>query len=283
MARGHVYVGEVIHKGKYFAGEHQPILDRVLFESVQQKLEANGHALRAGRLTDAFLLTGRIFNDRGNRMTPATANKTGVRYRYYVSHALSQGRPDEASSVPRVAAPDIEDAVLAALREWRKAASTGKIKDDQPDRLLIDATLLGVDVQKSRLQLVVLGEEYAFHVQSDDAVPIALSDAVEVGICRVSAGACDKNIDGAHRSLRFCYHLLDGVAVRDVGLDNGRHSAIPLDLIGNCGRRFEIDVAQCELCTTPREARRHGNATCRTGDKCALSCEGPGNFFIALE
>jgi len=48
-------------------------------------------------------------------MTPAHANKRGVRYRYYVSAALSQGRP--AGSVTRVSAREIEAAALRALRE----------------------------------------------------------------------------------------------------------------------------------------------------------------------
>jgi hypothetical protein len=48
-------------------------------------------------------------------MTPAHASKGGVRYRYYVNSALSQGRP--AGSVARLSAPEIESVVLRALRE----------------------------------------------------------------------------------------------------------------------------------------------------------------------
>jgi hypothetical protein len=68
---------------------------------------------------------GCIHDDRGNRMTPAHANKypggiTGaagrVRYRYYVSCAIPQGRRHECGSVPRVAAHEIEELVVAALR-----------------------------------------------------------------------------------------------------------------------------------------------------------------------
>ena len=46
------------------------------------------------------ILTGRIFDDRGNRMSPTDSNKSGVRYRYYVSHAIVQQnlwKPHEAS------------------------------------------------------------------------------------------------------------------------------------------------------------------------------------------
>jgi hypothetical protein len=38
----------------------------------------------------AAILTGRLFDDRGNRMSPTHTNKQGARYRYYVSHALLQ-------------------------------------------------------------------------------------------------------------------------------------------------------------------------------------------------
>jgi hypothetical protein len=50
-------------------------------------------------------LAGRLFDDRGNRMSPTHANKRGVRYRYYVSHAILQNRKAEAGSIARVPAP----------------------------------------------------------------------------------------------------------------------------------------------------------------------------------
>src|SRR4051812_34089045 len=41
--------------------------------------------------------------DRGNRMTPSTAKKGSVSYRYYVSSVLAQGRKGEAGAIrPRV-------------------------------------------------------------------------------------------------------------------------------------------------------------------------------------
>jgi site-specific DNA recombinase len=49
-------------------------------------------------------------------MSPSHANKKGVRYRYYVSQAVLQNRKNEAGSIARVAAPDIEELVVAALR-----------------------------------------------------------------------------------------------------------------------------------------------------------------------
>jgi site-specific DNA recombinase len=50
-------------------------------------------------------------------MTPSHSNKRGVRYRYYVSHALIQGRRPLAGIVKRVPATEIEDLVLRAVRQ----------------------------------------------------------------------------------------------------------------------------------------------------------------------
>ncbi|HSZ73232.1 MAG TPA: hypothetical protein VK779_00315, partial [Rhizomicrobium sp.] len=50
-------------------------------------------------------MTGRLFDDRGNRMGPTHANKLGVRYRYYVSQAILQNRKVEAGSIARAPAP----------------------------------------------------------------------------------------------------------------------------------------------------------------------------------
>jgi len=106
-------------------GEHDAIVDRELFDSVQAKLAA-GAAARRVRLPRA-LLAGRIFDDRGNRMTPTHANKNGVRYRYYVSHALLQKQQTQVGSVPRVPAPEIQALIVNALHDH-----LGLIADDAP-------------------------------------------------------------------------------------------------------------------------------------------------------
>jgi site-specific DNA recombinase len=56
------------------------------------------------------------FDDRGNRMTPSTAKRASIRYRYYVSAVLAQGRQSEAGSVARASANKVEALVLDALR-----------------------------------------------------------------------------------------------------------------------------------------------------------------------
>ncbi|HZA93326.1 MAG TPA: recombinase family protein, partial [Gemmatimonadales bacterium] len=102
LLRNRVYIGDIVHKGKHFTGGHEPILDLPLFEAVQAVLDAQAHSRRHARINTESLLTGKIFDDRGNSMTPATAKKGAARYRYYVSVSLNQGRHREAGSVTRV-------------------------------------------------------------------------------------------------------------------------------------------------------------------------------------
>ena len=117
VLRNRVYIGEIIHKGHHYAGEHQPIIDRKTFDAVQDAL-ARPDELRSRRKLNGnytFLLAGKIVDDRGNRMKPTIARKNGVHYRYYVSSALAQGRLAEAGNITRIPAKQIEDLVAAHL------------------------------------------------------------------------------------------------------------------------------------------------------------------------
>jgi site-specific DNA recombinase len=71
-------------------GEHEPILDRELFETVQAKIAERTVRRKMRRAGPSSLLTGLIFDDCGNPMSPSHANKKGVRYRYSVSQAILQ-------------------------------------------------------------------------------------------------------------------------------------------------------------------------------------------------
>ncbi|MDB5651141.1 MAG: recombinase family protein, partial [Hyphomicrobiales bacterium] len=116
LLRNRVYIGEINHKGASYPGEHEAIITTELFEAVQHRLTSNLNGRRAQRVASGALLLGKIYDDRGHRMTPSAAKKGARRYRYYISCLLAQGRAAEAGSVTRVAAPEIETIVIAALR-----------------------------------------------------------------------------------------------------------------------------------------------------------------------
>jgi hypothetical protein len=92
---------------------HAPILGRDLFEAVQGKLAAQAVERRCRLRGSPAVLSGRLFDDRGNRMTPSHTNKDGARYRYYISQAVLQKKPQASGLVSRVPAAEIEALVLA--------------------------------------------------------------------------------------------------------------------------------------------------------------------------
>jgi len=153
LLKNRFYVGEVVYRGEVHRGEHEPILDRDLFAAVQAKLVANAVARQVRLKGSPAILIGRIFDDRGNRMSPTHSNKLGVRYRYYVSHALLQQRKAEAGSIARVPAPEIEALVLDGVRKHR--ASIGEVEHPTAiaDRDLIERHVDSVIVKPQALEV----------------------------------------------------------------------------------------------------------------------------------
>jgi site-specific DNA recombinase len=122
--KNRIYLGEMHHGGKWFKGEHVAIVDRPTFDRVQQLLATKTNGRKVKRSESGALLAGKLYDDRGNRMSPSFSSKNGVRYRFYVSSALLRGRKEATGSVSRIAATDIESAVLAALEADRKGCKS---------------------------------------------------------------------------------------------------------------------------------------------------------------
>ena len=148
LLRNRFYIGEVAFKGEVFPGEQPAILDRKLFESVQRKLDEQRTNHSTNRATSESLLIGRIFDDRGNRMTPCHASKKGRRYRYYISSPLVQGQAERAGSICRVPAPEIETLVTVAVRK--------RLNTDVSNRELINSHVARVEIQAERLAIVLV-------------------------------------------------------------------------------------------------------------------------------
>ena len=96
-------------------------------------------------MNSAALLTGRIFDDRGNRMSPSHVRKGGRKYRYYLSCALFHGAAERAGSVRRVPATDIEALVIRSVRAHLKPPQ------EIDDRSLVNMHVARVEVQPEQL------------------------------------------------------------------------------------------------------------------------------------
>jgi site-specific DNA recombinase len=170
LLKNRFYLGEIVYLGEVHAGQHEPIIDRNLFEAVEAKRAANAVARNVRLRGSASILTGRIYDDRGNRMSPTHSNKLGVRYRYYVSHALLQNRKQEAGSVARVPAPDVERLVLDGVRTHLRSL---ELPIDGVDRDLIerhvDRVIIGPQAVEVRMTPSDAKESSELHHDELDA------------------------------------------------------------------------------------------------------------------
>ena len=62
LLQNRIYLGEVVHKGISYPGEHERIIDDELWSAVEARLLANRGARRRSRLETGSLLTGLIFD-----------------------------------------------------------------------------------------------------------------------------------------------------------------------------------------------------------------------------
>lgn len=152
LLRNRFYIGEVAYHGAIHPGEQQSIIDRSLFEAVQAKLGASANTRALKLKSSPSILTGHIFDDRGNRMTPSHRNKQGARYRYYVSHALLQKRNEAAGGLKRVAAPDIEFAVTRTVRDHFNESAEEK-RSHLSDRELIQRYVDRITVKPQDVEI----------------------------------------------------------------------------------------------------------------------------------
>jgi site-specific DNA recombinase len=170
MLLNRIYIGEIVHKDKSYPGEHDAIVDPELWERVQTLLNDNAVDRRAGtNAKDPSLLTGLLFDDAGNPLTPSHANKQGVRYRYYV-----RGRVDCAPAI-RLPGREIEDLVVGQV--------TSLLRD--PTRLF-DALPEGDGDVAERRALLERAKEVATSLATDDHA--TRKEVVHTIVSRIEVG-----------------------------------------------------------------------------------------------
>ncbi|WP_374433349.1 recombinase family protein [Tabrizicola sp.] len=116
MLSNRAYIGEAVHKGECYPGEHDAIIDRALWDKVHLILKESPRArgTRTRAQTPA-LLKGLVFGPDGAAFSPTHTRKGGRLYRYYVSQSVLKHGAG-ACPVGRVPAGEIEAAVIDQLR-----------------------------------------------------------------------------------------------------------------------------------------------------------------------
>lgn len=192
-----IYVGRIRHRDQIYHGEHQAIISIDLFEQVQQVLANQAPARqRPTNQSEPHLLTGILFDEAGERLTPVHANKKGTRYRYYVSRQLADARRNGADGW-RLAAHELESLVEHQLnrilrdraqladwiREWATPANT-LLALDRADELAARYGAGDPRSRRSMLQRIIRKVElktgsFTLHVDRHAIATLLLDHQIE--------------------------------------------------------------------------------------------------------
>ena len=116
LLNNRAYIGEAVHKGDSYPGEHDAIIEKDVWDKVHAILTESPRKRAARTRADTpALLKGLLYGPDGAAFSPTHTRKGGKLYRYYVSQTvLKHG----AGSCPvgRVPAGEIETAVIDQLR-----------------------------------------------------------------------------------------------------------------------------------------------------------------------
>ncbi|UAK25602.1 recombinase family protein [Sphingomonas nostoxanthinifaciens] len=118
MLRNRLYVGEIVHRGATFAGQHLPIVDRETFDRVQLLLTENRQGRTYRRAASPALLAGRIVDRQGVPLLCSHASKGMLRYHYYVSRDRQRGVSQYGLRLPTSAIErPVVDRILALFAD----------------------------------------------------------------------------------------------------------------------------------------------------------------------
>jgi site-specific DNA recombinase len=118
MLANPIYVGEIRHRRVSHPGQHEAIIERSLWQRVQELLKPRAAHPRGGATRrTTCLLTGKLFDENGEPLYACWSKKGDRRYRYFVSRKLVRGTDKSRDSGWRISAEEVEHAVMAAVRQ----------------------------------------------------------------------------------------------------------------------------------------------------------------------
>ena len=118
LINNRVYLGEAVHKGVSYPGEHDAIISQDLWDAVHAVLKESPRTRGAkNRKGSEALLKGMIFTAAGTAMTPTYTRKGERLYHYYVSMDTIRNREVDGDTGPtRLPGAMVEGAVIAEMR-----------------------------------------------------------------------------------------------------------------------------------------------------------------------
>ncbi len=198
LLNNRAYIGEAVHKGNSFPCEHDPIIDRAVWDKVHAILTESPRKRAARTRADtSALLKGLLYGPDGAAFSPTHTRKGGKLYRYYVSQTvLKHG----AGSCPvgRVPAGEIETAVIdqlrAVFRQPEIVASTWKAARSQ------DSEITEADARDALTRLDPLWDELFPAEQA--RIAALLIERIDIGTDGLNVRLRMNGLTGLAREMR---------------------------------------------------------------------------------
>jgi DNA invertase Pin-like site-specific DNA recombinase len=184
FSRGHlytllsnpIYTGQIAHKAELYPGQHPALIDDESWSAVRDQLAANtSDHRRKAKAAEPSLLAGLLVDARGERFTPSHTVKKGRRYRYYISTALVTDAGTDRARGWRLAAREIEEAVIKILADALTSPAklverfgAASMPSDQIRKLLGRAARLAAALGGSPRERAKLVRELAEQITVDE-------------------------------------------------------------------------------------------------------------------
>jgi len=148
LLRNPIYIGKIRHKAKVWDGQHDAIIDIELWDQIQDKLQTASVRPRSRNRSEnsrtkngTTLLTGKLRDETGDRLTPTHTTRHGRRLRYYISNRLISGGTDPSGW--RLPAGQLEKAIADIIAKHIDKFACGH-------RILANADLLAGDAIRGK-------------------------------------------------------------------------------------------------------------------------------------
>ncbi|MGA7243251.1 MAG: hypothetical protein WBX19_08720 [Terracidiphilus sp.] len=255
-----------------YPGEHEAIVDRELWNKVQEILNLNQNGRRDGsRTASGSLLTGLLFSESGVRFIPTNTQKGGRRYHYYTSQSVIKGDKEECS-IGRLPAPALESAVAARVQVFLESPAEvldGLKRTDLPDldyeKLLKQAKQMSSDwprmAQSERADLICAVLHRVIVHESSIELRINLDCLVQVLPGKPASGE-SKSTNPQTLSLKASFrHIPQGKALKLVIGNDRTESAASREAIAKAivrARSWYDQIVEGRASGLLDLARQHG-------------------------
>ncbi|MFN9571612.1 MAG: recombinase family protein [Betaproteobacteria bacterium] len=121
MLHNRMYLGEIVHKGQGFPGQHRAIVTQAQWDAVHALIATDATERRratSARVREPVLLRGLLFTPDGERLVPSYTVKKGKTYRYYtpVKHRRFGAWASQHGPLPAVPIKElVVQQIVAAL------------------------------------------------------------------------------------------------------------------------------------------------------------------------